>query len=283
MRQPLSEYEDERDEAFGLVGEERSDEYAPRDRRLPAIALTMLAMAVFAGGLWFAYNQGARHAASSSTTSDGVPLIRADQRPTKIKPDQPGGMAIPDQNVSLYNEKPGVPKVEQLLPPPEKPMPRPVPPPTPPVSPPAAAAAPAPPPTDAGASTNVASVEPQVQPAAKPAGAAATQPKPPSEAKPAKPPVTATASGPVPSALAGHVQVRLGSLRSADEAREEWTRLKHDYPDLLGRLSAFAVRTDLGDKGIYYRIEAGPFADATAAEKVCDELKRRNHGCILAR
>jgi hypothetical protein len=44
-----------------------------------------------------------------------------------------------------------------------------------------------------------------------------------------------------------------------------------------------AVRTDLGDQGIYYRIQAGSFGDAAAAEKLCGELKRRKLGCILAR
>ena len=52
---------------------------------------------------------------------------------------------------------------------------------------------------------------------------------------------------------------------------------------LFRSLTAVAVRTDLGDKGIYYRIEAGSFGDAAAAEKLCGELKRRNLGCILAR
>src|SRR5207253_6190299 len=104
------------------------DEFSRPDRRLPTIFLSVLAMALFAGGLWFAYVQGTRHPAVTAP-GDAVPLIRADERPTKIKPDQPGGMTIPDQNVSLYNEKPGGAVVEKLLPAPEQPMPRPAPPP----------------------------------------------------------------------------------------------------------------------------------------------------------
>ena len=68
-----------------------ADEYSRPDRRLPMIFLTVLAMAVFAGGLWFAYVQGTRHPAVAGP-GDAVPLIRADERPTKVKPDQPGGM-----------------------------------------------------------------------------------------------------------------------------------------------------------------------------------------------
>src|SRR5690349_1969108 len=93
-------------EGLELVGEERADEYPPPDRRLPMLLLTLVAMAVFAGGLWFAYVQGTRHPVVSAP-SDSIPLIRADDHPTKVKPDQPGGMAVPDQNVSLYNDKSG--------------------------------------------------------------------------------------------------------------------------------------------------------------------------------
>src|SRR5229473_1574575 len=78
MRQTFSEYHDP-DEHLGLVGEDRADEFARPDRRLPAMLLTAVAMALFAGGLWFAYVQGTRHPAVSAP-GDPVPLIRADER-----------------------------------------------------------------------------------------------------------------------------------------------------------------------------------------------------------
>ena len=59
--------------------------------------------------------------------ADAVPLLRADERPTKVKPEQPGGMPMPDQNSSLYNDKLAKSPVEKLLPPPEQPLPRPAP------------------------------------------------------------------------------------------------------------------------------------------------------------
>src|SRR5205085_11210506 len=116
--------------------------------------LTIGAMVVFAGGLYFAYLQGTKHPALTPI-GDGVPLIRADERPTKVKPDQPGGMPVPDQNVSLYNDKPSGPPVEKLLAPPEQPLPRPASPPRdaaalPPPIPGPLAAAPAAPPQTAG-------------------------------------------------------------------------------------------------------------------------------------
>jgi hypothetical protein len=247
MRQTYSEFHD-RDEGLELVGEERADEFRRPDRRLPMMLLTVLAMALFAGGLWFAYVQGTRHPAATAQ-GQAVPLLRADERPTKVKPDQPGGMTIPDQNSSLYNEKPGGASVEKLLPGPEQPLPR--------------SATATPPASQVPAST----VAPP--PAAKAAA-----------------PSKQTALAPAISAPAGKtspVQVQLGSLRSPEAAREEWARLKRENPDLLGKLTAVAVRTDLGDKGIYYRVLAGSFGTMGAAEKLCGELKQRQLGCVLAR
>jgi hypothetical protein len=277
MRQSLHEFDDGRD-AFELVGEQRSDEdYRARDRRLPAIFLAVCAMALFAGGLWFAYDQGARRNAVGAQ-GDSVPLIRADPRPDKVKPDQPGGMPIPDQNVSLYNDKPGGNAVEKLLPAAEQPMPRPA---APPKEPPSAAAS-----APGGAEAAAVSTPP---PAAggKPGGQTRPtgQAKPPVPAKPPGQPKPAAAQSPAGAhaGKAGPVHVRLASVRSAEAARDEWSRLKRENPDLLGKLSAVAVRADLGEKGIYYRIQAGPLSDAAAAERLCSQLKRRKLGCLLAR
>jgi cell division septation protein DedD len=262
MRQTYSEYRDP-DEGIGLVGEDRADEYYRPDRRLPTIFLSVVAMAVFAGGLWFAYVQGTRHPAAPAP-GDAVPLIRADDHPTKIKPDQPGGMTIPDQNVSLYNEKAGGTPVEKLLPAPEQPLPRPAP-----------------------SAKDTAALEPPKAPVPAPAPQpAAVQPAAKAAAKAAPKPVTAAPTKPAATAAAapgGKVQLQLASLRSPEAAREDWAKLKRENADLLGKLTAVAVRTDLGDKGIYYRVLAGSFDDTAAAEKLCGELKRRNLGCVLAR
>ena len=117
-------------------------------------------------------------------------------------------------------------------------------------------------------------------PPASSAAAPKTAAKPPAEQKPA---IQPKPTAPAETAGGGPVHVRLGSVRTPDAAREEWTRLKRENADLLSNLKANAVLVDLGDKGIYYRIVAGPFGDAAAAERLCGELKRRNHGCLLAR
>jgi SPOR domain len=259
------------------------DEESPaRSHRVIGAILALLVMALFAGGLWFAYLKGTRSAGTGVANVD-VPLIRADQRPTKVKPEHPGGMEIPDKDNLIYN--PSHPQIEHLLPPPEKPLPRPT--------------APLP--------QVVASAPATTAPATPPGQTGPITPAPPSPMASASPPTSSVpgtagqpqqsvvappgsgASGlskPLPGqAAAGTAgpRLQLGSVRSQDGARQEWERIKRKNPDLLGSLSATPVRADLGEKGVFYRIQTAPVADPAIAERLCSELKQRNIGCIIAR
>ena len=246
------------------------EEYEPRSR-LPMIMLAAGVAVLFAGGMGFAYYQGTKHATLTASTgssggsaaAENVPLIRADTDPVKVKPDKVGGMNIPDKDDPLYTMGRGG-NAEHILPPPEAPQPRPaVPPPPPPqamtqapaIAPPGAypAPLPAPPPGTA-----------QGKPA----------PKPPEAVKPPAKPAEPAAGGPP-------TKIQLASLRTPDEARDEWQRLKRDNPDLLGKLTAVAVKADLGERGVWYRVEAGPVGDKAAAAKLCKALKERDLGCQL--
>lgn len=253
---------------LGSVGsDQRAEFYAepegrgvrPRLRGFAAGGIALLVLGLFAGGLWFAYVQGTRHASGGGGTEE-VPLIRADARPTKVKPEKPGGMEIPDRDKLIYTQKHAA--VEHLLPPPEKPMPRPAAPGTP-------TAQPEAPPPSAVASTAPGSFSSTDAPANPPGKAAAPS------AGAAKP--GAAQSAP---AKAGGARMQLGSVRTEEAARQEWDRIKRRNSDLLGSLAATPVRADLGEKGVFYRIQTGPVADA---DRVCRELNRRNVGCIIAR
>jgi len=214
-----------------LYGDTRDEEPQPRPRRVLATALALLVMGLFGGGLWFAYVQGTRHAGGGDAASGSVPLIRADERPTKVKPERPGGMEIPDRDKLIYN--PTRPVVEHLLPPPEKPMPRPT------ASPSAAQPeAPQPPPTSAAAPAATVATTTALQ-----------QPAPKSSLKAA---AAAPATAQLLPAKAGGTRIQLGSVRSEDAARQEWDRIRRTNSDLLGSLSATPIRADLGDKGVFY-------------------------------
>jgi hypothetical protein len=243
------------DQHAELFGEPRDQAARPRFRGLVRSLVALLVMGVFAAGLWFAYMQGLRHANSVSAGAD-VPLIRADERPTKVKPETPGGMEIPDRDKLIYTQKHAA--VEHLLPPPEKPMPRPT------ASPPTPAAQPATPPPAAAPA------------AAQPAQLQQLAAKPPDKTASATKPATAQEA----PANAHGTRIQFGSVRSEDGARQEWDRIKRANADLLASISATPIRADLGEKGVFYRIQTGPIADA---DRICGELKRRNIGCITAR
>lgn len=278
--------------------EERTDVYTePREEAYPRprtrvlrVAAALVVMGVFAGGLWFAYVEGQRHSAASGDSGD-VPLIRADNAPMKVKPANPGGMQIPDRDLLIYGQQ--RPQVEHLLPPPEQPMARPsAPPPSPkPTTPqmpaPAGAAPGAPlaaPPADAAAGSapgpqNVRGASPpdSGQPRLTSAAAEAARELAPSAASSKSQPAHGAQT------KTSGLRLQLGSVRSESEARGTWDRLKHQNADLLGHLSGTAIRADLGDKGVYYRIQAGPVADASAADRICGELRQRGLGCIIVR
>ena len=53
--------------------------------------------------------------------------------------------------------------------------------------------------------------------------------------------------------------------------------------DLFGGLRSSVVRVDLGRKGVFYRLQAGPLADEAAARALCSRAKQRKLGCIVVR
>ena len=82
--------------------------------------------------------------------------------------------------------------------------------------------------------------------------------------------------------LAGF-RVQLAALRSRAAAEAAWRRLKRANGDLLGALEAEVTRVDLADKGIFYRLRAGPLASAAKAKALCNRLKARNLDCLVVK
>lgn len=101
------------------------------------------------------------------------------------------------------------------------------------------------------------------------------------------PAATTAAASPAPKAAApapaagGSWRIQLSSVRSEADADKEWRRLKGKHPDPLNPLSARYVRVDLGEKGIWWRVQAGPVGDKPAAEAACTKLKAQGQGCTI--
>jgi len=98
----------------------------PRRSRLFTGAVTLLVMGAFALVVYYAYQLGLRAGAQGP-----APLIKAEQQPYKVKPEEPGGMDVPNQDKLIYKEvKPAgagasAQPTERLMPEPESPMPKP--------------------------------------------------------------------------------------------------------------------------------------------------------------
>jgi hypothetical protein len=78
-------------------------------------------------------------------------------------------------------------------------------------------------------------------------------------------------------------QLQLLSSRSADEAKGAWMRLKDKNGDLLGPLTPSVARADLGNRGTFYRLRAGPVASESRARSICDSLSARGVSCLVVR
>ncbi len=82
------------------------------------------------------------------------------------------------------------------------------------------------------------------------------------------------------SVLSGH-RVRLAAYREQANAERGWKLLHDKHSDLLGTLDHTVARVDLGaEKGVFYRLEAGPLDSADRARAICDEIKRRGDSCL---
>ncbi|MEA1675197.1 SPOR domain-containing protein [Nitrospirillum sp. BR 11163] len=172
---------------------------APRRRGFLSLAVVLAAVGSFGGLIYFVYTQGQR-----AGTEAVAPVIHADPGPTKVKPETPGGMDVPNQDRLIYDRLRADTKtdqgVERLLPPPEAPMERPTAPPPAAVQPAPQQAAQAPVPTPAQAPAAQPPAPTVLPPTVLPptvANGATPKPVTPAQAAPAAPQTT-QANAPTP-------------------------------------------------------------------------------------
>ena len=84
--------------------------------------------------------------------------------------------------------------------------------------------------------------------------------------------VAKDADGGLPQVVTGGSHaVQIGSFGSATDAMALKKRLlKKDYP-------AFVVEADLGEKGLWYRVRVGPYADSAAAKRAQQFLAKKEN------
>jgi cell division septation protein DedD len=236
--------------------------------RMLAVAGGLVAAVAVGAGGWWAFQQmgGARN----------VPIVEADPRPFKVRPDDPGGMRVPNQGELILERPAGRAqtaaqgnRTTTVAPEAEAPnldrLRAAVAPPPPPVVPPQAVAAPAP------------AAQPGVPPAAQaPAPTPASQPA-------AAPAAAAQPAAPRPM-TGGRVQVQLGALTSEEAARAEWDRLARRAPELFQGRSPLITRLDRGEgQPPLFRLRAGGLPDQEAAGQFCEQVRARGGACVPVR
>lgn len=243
----------------------------------------MLAMA---GGLTAVLGVGAAAVwGVSRAVSNGVPVIEADSRPLRIRPDDPGGLRVANQGERIFetqnqpqrarSAQPGVPAQAQVAPAPEQPdldalrqaaqasrmAQRSQAPAVAPVVP----AAPAPVAEAPGAPASQAPVEaaPAAPPPAPVARAPEAAPHPEARSEPAR------------AATGGSALVQLGALGSEEAAHTEWNRLKSRLGGLLADRRPMVVRFERPGMPTMWRLRTGGFSDAAAARSFCEAARAK--------
>lgn len=234
-------------------------------------------LAIIAGGLGAvllavvgAYSLSGHHGPAR------VPVIEADSRPMKVKPENPGGMQLAGSNDEILSGDTS-PQAGKLAPPPEIPEPQAL------KAQVAPKPAPAPVAPKAAASAAIRSGETDEDAAdapAAPAAPAATAPSvPPSAATPPSVPKAASIAT-KPDPAGGGTLVQLAALETEDEAKTEWARLAKKMPDVLGGRTPSYTRTERDGK-TWWRLRMGGFADAASAKTFCDKVKAKGGGCSV--
>lgn len=240
----------------------------------------------------------------NKTSDENVPIVRAESGDYKVEPDDKGGMIIPNKDSTIFetmdHDAQPEKKVESLLEDSEQPMKKEE----------AFVEGTATVPEEkqdepmtvrAGEGDKV--VE-DVKPAA-PVEVAKDETKP--EVKPvvkdvpkevakevAKTPApkkvniidalkeeTGTKKAETAKAAKGNVYIQLAAVKSEADAKAKWAKLKSSY-SALSSLSLKIQKADLGAKGIFYRVQAGPTSTDNATS-ICAKIKAAKGACLIAK
>ncbi len=224
-----------------------------------------------------------------------VPVIEADSRPIRVKPDNPGGMQIAGADESTLSDDRT--SRDGMAPAAEVPAPQALraqmqqAAPAAPTAAPPAVAAPTAAATPAAPSSGPAPVDPA---APKPAAAAASTGASPLPDTPASPAAKTAAplaiARPVAKELSkdsgkpapgGATMVQLGALSSEDAARAEWQRLARRLAGGLDGKQPTITKVER-DGNSFWRLRTGGFADIADATAFCARLKGKGAPCAIA-
>lgn len=80
----------------------------------------------------------------------------------------------------------------------------------------------------------------------------------------------------------GRYVAQLVALQSEAAVDAAWRRYASRAPDLFAQARMDVERADLGQRGIYYRVRAGYFADRDNAARFCERIRQMGQDCFVA-
>lgn len=222
-------------------------------RRMFVAALTVIVLAIFGGLIWYSYMEGANNGP--------VPVVRADNSVIKIKPENPGGLEVLNQDKNVFNRvTSGETEYDESL----------------------------------GASAELPLDRPKVKtperemPEKIADTATAPKQKAQDENPVVKPESIAESVAKTVAAIAPSVKggtdgflVQLGAFGKQESAERLWKKLKSDNAALLSGLNPDVMMIDLGKKGVLYRLRGGEITSRKQADDICAGLKAKKQACIV--
>ena len=187
-----------------------------------------------------------------------VPVIQADSRPIRVKPENRGGMQINADDEEVMGD--AAASASKLAPAAEAPAPKMLR---------ARQDAPLAPPPAATPAKEIVTAAPNVPVAEKPVAA-----------KPAILPQAATPAATQHAGM-GKTLVQIAALGSEEAARAEWQRLSRTLPDLFGNRQP-AVSKIERDGHVLWRLRTGGFSDIAQATAFCERVRAKRSGCSVA-
>ena len=245
----------------------RSESWRPQ-RRERGLDPQIMRMAAIAAGAVVVLGFGYGGYSLLARGPRAVPVIEADSRPLRVRPDNPGGMQVAGAEEQIMGGS-GTGKADGMAPAPEVPQPQ------------AlraqiqAARQPAPPPQPVSLTVPPAPPLPVISalPEQRTAVPLST---------PARAPAPRAAPAPAPAPTqAGGTEVQLAALESEAAAMAEWQRLAKRMPDLLATRHPAVQRAERDGKPIF-RLRTGGFTDIAQATSFCTQIRAKGAGCSIA-
>lgn len=255
--------------------ENRPGGMSPEDleeKNFSSMKLHFIALGIFVGVLsivligFFVFG-------SADETQKDVIMINATAEPVKVRPENPGGMAIPDQDKMVYDRMRTNnvnTKVENLFPEPEQP-----------VIPNILAIENNAPDTKFVAMEDVQSINPladeaaqaQSEPVKKVENVPLTAPAPAVKQKSAVKKTTSETEG-------GIWSVQLMSSSNKQTVEKAWSQILAKHKALLSNMTHKIMPAQIPGKGTFYRLRVGSFKTRDMANALCKKLKAQKQDCI---